>query len=87
MTIHFTREFQKHYRKRVKSNRSLDDRLERRLALFAQNTRDPILRNHELKGAKRRLWSISITGDIRAIYTVVGDEIYFLDIGSHNQVY
>lgn len=87
MSIHFTKEFQKHYRKRIQPHRSLDERLAQRLQEFSKNPRDPVLKNHELKGAKRRLWSISITGDIRAIYTVIGDDIYFLDIGSHNQVY
>lgn len=33
---------------------------------------------------KRAFW---ITGDIRVVYRVRGDTVYFLDIGTHNQVY
>ena len=48
----------------------------------------PLLKNHPLTGAKRELRSFSVTGDVRIVYQLSGDDdAIFFDIGSHNQVY
>ena len=53
--------------------------------------RDPIeyrLRNHPLTGAWAGYRSIDITGDIRAIYKKVDEQIArFVAIGSHSALY
>ena len=62
-------------------------RYEDRLKLFMSNRRSPILKDHALVGMKLKLRAFSITGDIRVVYTIVDDSVFFLDIGTHNQVY
>ncbi|HEX6976841.1 MAG TPA: type II toxin-antitoxin system mRNA interferase toxin, RelE/StbE family [Patescibacteria group bacterium] len=87
MRINYTKNFLKSYKKRIKPNRGLDARFKERFALFTQNPNDPILKNHRLQGSKSHLHSFSITGDIRVLYQLIEDELYLVDIGTHNQVY
>jgi len=59
-----------------------------RLQIFAQNPYDGQLRRHALKGKLKGFYSIDVTGDVRAIYEIVDDEIYLYQmIGSHSQLY
>jgi len=59
-----------------------------RIRLFADDPFDPLLRNHPLQGKLKGLYSINITGDVRAIYEVIGDEAYLYQmIGTHSQLY
>lgn len=56
--------------------------------MFMDNPRHPLLRDHALKGAKEGLRAFWVTGDVRIIYHRIGeDEVEFLDIGTHAQVY
>jgi len=88
MNIRLYPRFEKSYKNRVASNKKLVYQTEERIALFQSNHKNPILRDHPLTGAKRRLRAFSITGDIRIVYLPISkDEVIFLDIGSHNQVY
>jgi len=88
MKIKLHRKFEKSYRTRIASNEKLVLQTEARINLFKTNPKDPLLKNHELVGAKRGLRSFSIAGDIRIVYMqLTEDEVIFLDIGSHNQVY
>jgi len=84
-------QFIKAFRKRIAPKPKLVSKVLQRIKLFQQNINDPILRSHKLTGAKKELFSFSISGDIRIIYRVEvidGEEtVVFLDIGSHNQVY
>ena len=81
------RKFLKNYRKRIAPNQKLAKEFERRLKLFLENPKHPLLKNHRLVGRKSQYWSFSITGDIRVVYRIVGNDIWLYDIGSHNQVY
>lgn len=59
-----------------------------RIELFMANPFDPILRNHPLQGKLKGMHSINITVDVRAIYEVIGDEVYVYEmIGTHSQLY
>ena len=88
MTILLHPSFAKSYQKRIKPHLALVRRTAERLALFEQNPRHPVLRDHALIGKKLRLRALSITGDIRIVYQPLGDDrIRLLDIGTHNQVY
>lgn len=87
MNIKYIGKFQKHFDLRVKSRTNLVKRFQERVKLFIKDPDNPILKNHQLKGEKSQLETFSITGDIRVIYFVKGDDAYFIDIGSHNQVY
>ena len=86
--IDFHKKFQKHYLKRIKNNKNLDIIFHEKVDLFVIDPNNKILNNHYLIGKMKGLYSFSITGDIRIIYQWVNTErVFFLDIGSHNQVY
>ncbi|MBI2596394.1 type II toxin-antitoxin system mRNA interferase toxin, RelE/StbE family [Candidatus Daviesbacteria bacterium] len=87
MKIKFYKQFVKHLTQRVKPNPSLLKKCDERIALFIKNPKDPLLKDHKLIGRKEDFRAFSITGDIRIIYRQGEDYIYFIDIGSHNQVY
>jgi addiction module RelE/StbE family toxin len=86
--IEYHRNFKKHYQKRIKNNRKLDFIFRQRTTQFIVNPNSSQLNNHQLTGLKKGLFSFSITGDIRVIYRWIDSHtVYFLDIGTHNQVY
>lgn len=58
------------------------------LKVFIVDPMDVQLNNHSLSGKWRNYRSINISGDIRALYTKVDDDIVrFVDIGSHSELY
>ncbi len=80
--------FKKSYKKRISNNPKLVLKTAQRINLFQENSDEPILRDHQLKGSKNNLRSFSVTGDIRIVYMKISEEhIILLDIGTHNQVY
>jgi len=87
MKVEFKDAFIKSFRKRYSHDTDVQKRFHERLELFSLNPGNPILRDHPLKGTKTGFRSFSITGDIRVIYVVVNEIAYFIDIGTHNQVY
>lgn len=62
-------------------------RFKDQLEVFCQDPYDPTLNNHALTGSLKPYRSINITGDIRALYEVIGDDVVFLKIGSHSDLY
>ena len=88
MKVRADKNFDRNFKKRIQSNHKLSSQFNKRLKLFSENPSNSLLKNHHLEGAKKDLFSFSITGDIRVIYKqVTPEEVIFVDIGSHNQVY
>ncbi len=87
MKIKYSKTFIKHYQKRIFLSSSLTSRFDERVKLFLADSKNPLLKDHPLKGKKIGLRSFSITGDIRIIYQIIEETIYFFDIRTHNQVY
>ena len=88
MKIRLHRKFKKFHKVKIAPNKQLVLQTEKRISLFKDNFRNPLLENHKLSGAKKELCSFSVTGNIRIVYLPVSDdEVIFIDIGSHNQVY
>lgn len=88
MKVKFHHRFKKVYKIRIASNKKLVQQTTARMLLFKTNPKNPSLKDHGLSGAKRNLRAFSITGDIRIVYMPIsGNEVIFMDIGSHNQVY
>lgn len=88
MKIRLHRLFKKYYRGRIISSPKLVIQTTERIAIFKSDPRNPLLKDHSLTGAKKELRAFSITGDIRIVYLPVSEEeVIFIDIGSHNQVY
>ncbi len=85
MTIRYSRTFVKQIAKQPKN---VQKAFYARLRIFMDDPYDPLLRNHPLTGELAGCHSINITGDIRAIYRTVDDEMYVYQmIGSHSQLY
>lgn len=88
MNIRLHPTFTKHYRARIAFNQKLDAKSQNRIKIFQSDRNNPVLKDHQLSGAKRYLRSFRITGDIRVIYKVIDvNEVELMDIGTHNQVY
>ena len=83
----FHRTFDKHYIKRIKPIPKLVKQFEERCTLFLAGKRGYPLDDHPLTKKLAGKRAFSIAGDIRVIYVETEDEIIFLDVGTHNQVY
>jgi len=85
MEIRYSPKFIKKYQKLPPKFRAQFDS---RFLLFVSDPTAPVLRLHPLKGKYRGYWSISVSGDLRAIYLERGEEIIiFAFIGTHSQLY
>lgn len=87
MNTFFTNGFKKYYHKRISPYKKLDEQFRLRRKLFISDPGNPILKDHSLSGKMKGHRSFSITGDIRVIYYVHEGIAYFVNIGTHNQVY
>ncbi len=59
-----------------------------RLELWQEDPTNQLLNVHQLKGQMANYYSINITGDIRALYEIIDNEMYLYDlIGTHSQLY
>lgn len=83
--------FHKYFRKRyARSSDKIKDKFDIQLELFYENCYDERLDNHELRGKYAHHRSIKVTGDIRAVYRKIDtttDDVIFVDIGSHSELY
>lgn len=85
MEIHYSSKFKKQYKKLPKKAR---EQYNIRLVIFVANQYDARLNIHKLSGVYDGLWSLNITGDIRAIFDKGGSpEIIFVAVGSHSELY
>ena len=85
MRTTFSHEFQKYVRRIPEKEHEW---LNERLALFRTTPFHPLLRNHRLHGPLEGLRSISITGDMRALYYLIDpDHAHFVAAGTHSQLY
>ena len=84
MKIRFNRVFKKHY-KALPAHIQL--RVDNRLELFIQDPKHRLLNLHPLKGKFQGYYSINITGDMRAIYKIDAEDILFVLLGTHSQIY
>ncbi len=81
------------FRKIIKKNPELQDRIVNVLRLLGVDPFAPPLKSHKLTGSLEGLWSCSVTYDCRIIFTFTQDEeleeptIVLVDIGSHDEVY
>lgn len=87
MKSYFTKSFKKAYTNRIQPNKNLEKRFDQRYDLFIENPSNAILKDHLLSGKLEDYRAFSITGDIRVVYYIYEGTAYFVDIGTHNQVY
>lgn len=87
MKVEFKHAFIKTFHKRFDHHPNIQKRFNERFQMFVYNSSNPLLGDHPLKGSKSRYRAFSVTGDIRVVYVIHCGAAYFLDIGTHNQVY
>ena len=84
MTIQLHKNFKKQYEKLTESQKR---KFRERRGAFLLDEFNPILNNHALKGIYLGYRSINVTGDIRVIFKIEGEDAIFVKIGSHSKLY
>lgn len=88
INVVYSKKFSKHYRKRIVENSEIEMRYLERVNYFINRSASEILKDHKLTGKFKGCRAFSITGDFRVKYAQLSmNEVVFLDIGTHNQVY
>jgi mRNA-degrading endonuclease YafQ of YafQ-DinJ toxin-antitoxin module len=84
MRVLFHKQFEKQFKKLPSKLRI---RFTERLALYLEDTSNPLLHVHHLKGEKVPLESMNVDADYRALFIRTKSEITFYEIGSHSELY
>ena len=56
------------------------------LRRLAANPRDPALGTHRLKGELGDYWACNVDDDLRLLFRWDDDELFLVNLGSHDQV-
>jgi mRNA-degrading endonuclease YafQ of YafQ-DinJ toxin-antitoxin module len=83
--VFFTPGFDRSLRKIVRKNPKLKERVREQIKRLARNPNHPSLKLHKLSGQKN--WSVSVTTDIRIIFTIEERTILCVKIGTHDEIY
>lgn len=84
MKIIYSSKFAKNYKKLPNKIKLLAEKREK---IFRENLYDPRLKTHRLTGKLNGFWSFSVDYKTRIIFEIRSEnEIWFLAIGSHNQL-
>lgn len=85
MQIRSSRNFDKQFRKLPKK---IQEQFSKRIELLQNEPSNPQLNIHKLSGKYDELWSLNVTGDMRAIFDRENpDLIFFIAIGTHSELY
>ncbi|MBI4039071.1 type II toxin-antitoxin system mRNA interferase toxin, RelE/StbE family [Candidatus Daviesbacteria bacterium] len=88
MRVKFSSEVIRELDKLKRKDKKLSKKIEKQLALFQENPKHPSLRTHKLTGNLTNRWSISLNKGLRMVYLLLDKDIaYFVDLGTHDQVY
>lgn len=85
--LNYTKNFLNNYKRRFSQKIKIRNQIDARIKLFLNDPTNALLKDHKLTGVRKHLRSFSASGDIRVLYYVAGDNVYLLDVGTHNQVY
>lgn len=88
MKVKFSKKFVKQYKA---CDLKIQKVIDAKLLIFTKSPMDPVLNNHSLRGSLLGLHSINVTGDWRALYSILdtnGEKVaYFELVGTHSQLY
>ena len=84
MKIFFSKNFDKQYQKLPNK---IQVKFDERLLILLDSEVHPLLKVHELKGAKVPLLSMNVTADYRALFLKEQGYISFQEIGTHSELY
>jgi mRNA-degrading endonuclease YafQ of YafQ-DinJ toxin-antitoxin module len=86
--ISFSSSFHRAFKKRIKGNLDLELKFWQKVEQFTIDPFAQSLRTHKLSGKLKELWSFSVEYDERVLFYFTEDEnVVFVDIGSHDEVY
>lgn len=85
MRILLHKNFEKQYKKlRLREKKKFKERRD----IFLKDPYNTILNNHPLHGKYKGYRSIDVTGDLRAVYELVREDLaYFVAIDTHGNLY
>lgn len=92
-TIIWSNTFLKAYRKFIRKQPDQSSVIEKALRLLAEDPFAPQLETHKLKGKLSGTWACSAGYDARIIFEFVkeagkkGEDIFLIEIGTHDEVY
>jgi mRNA interferase YafQ len=92
-TIIWSNTFLKAFRKFIRKQPDQRTEIEKTLRLLAEDPFDPQLETHKLKGKLSGTWACSAGYDVRIIFEFVkeegkrGEDIFLIEIGTHDEVY
>lgn len=84
MNIFTSKKFEKMFRR---CHQEVKDKFIERLKIFKKNKYNPILNNHPLAGKLKGLRSFNVSGDYRVIFEEKAEDVVFIAIGNHSQLY
>lgn len=84
MKIFFHRKFTKQFEK---LSRKIQEQFYERLSIFEIDPFNPLLNNHCVHHPYEGCQSINISGDIRALFEINKDNVLFIRIGTHSELY
>ncbi len=85
--------FKRAFKRLVKKNPQLQDKILATLEMLSSDPFTPSLKSHKLMGTLEGLWACSVAYDCRIVFTFKQDPetgqdlIVLVDIGSHDEVY
>jgi addiction module RelE/StbE family toxin len=86
--VSFSSSFKRAYKNRVKGRKELEKRFWEKVEVFIENPFDKSLKTHKLSGRLKDLWSFKISYDMRVVfYFAEKDNVVFVDMGKHEEVY
>lgn len=92
-TLVLASSFKRAFKRLVRRQPELQEKIEQQLALLATNPFDPLLQTHKLKGKLSGAWACSVEYDCRIVFNFIEnqesseEEILLIDIGTHDEVY
>lgn len=92
-TLIWSNTFLKAFKRLIKKHPDQHEEIEKTLRLLADDPFDPKLETHKLKGKLSGTWACSVGYDLRIIFDFVRDEnrkeddIFLIEIGTHDEVY
>jgi mRNA interferase YafQ len=89
----FSSSFKRAFKTTIKRRPELKSKIEEKLRLLTTDPYYPSLRTHKLKGNLSEAWACSVEDDCRIVFTfeqnkeTQEEEIFLIDIGTHDEVY
>jgi addiction module RelE/StbE family toxin len=92
-TLVFSSAFKRAFKALIREKRGIEARISEKLRLLATDPFHPTLKTHKLKGKLSGSWACTVEYDCRIVFNLVKnpdsqeEDIFLIDIGSHDEVY